>query len=905
MKKFLIFIIILIPIIVTVALTATSRVISIVTPDNPFGIEIRDSDNKVIGRDDIINVDINDLDAFIIVDVLPLMTKNANINPPEIEEGSIGDVEISQRENTNRYSVIPKKVGPVKLVLSAAANVNVKRAVVFNVTSNSISSLVVFNEDGKELLSEHAIQINSSGLLHLEITPIEALKDDLVNWRVTHGKDEVISISKNGYLNIISRGIAQVRAEAMDKNGELIHVALVLDTRNAIVKDKKVYVEEGKVTTEYIKNTFTLDPVNSVVTIEEDGEGIFVATVTHENPDTGLITEEAIQIIVVEGKDWGFIEGTNVLYTNNVPYFLGAKELLTGKLIEKGVVFTADPTKAKIDKETLSLFPLVPGELVVTAKKGTEERQMLFVVKERVPTFELELGIEDARLGIQLTRKWGNFWLDDEFNMTNQHRFGLLNKNNTYDVNWESSDSSVISIEKIEDSQDIMLTFHEEGAGKSSIISATFMLYNREVESIKRSFEFKLMDTPDYINVTKFEELRHMSFAEEYNACLQSDIIAPKQLNFNLGISFYGNGFLYDASPIPHLPISTGAINIFRDVWYWNHKGLETLEGKVIDYHNHNEKAIHFEEMRMRNTESMDGTNMMLRGDAISLYGFYRAPVKFKHMQIYNTDRGIHCMHVRYVTLEGCILGDNETYSLYLVYPPSTSGLFEEGRGKLVLKNNVIKNTRNGPGVFMVYNGSFALEALASGYMPDINIEGFLDIYNWHTEESFAKATAQIVISAILEFSVMPPEETEGLVALLEKLLTGALNEYVAAKNLEHLYYVHKRTKYISLGMFACGLIFNPGDNASSWVVSEDDKITSLPVPVLDENGDFFSTQFAGLAKLVNLMFPGKITMEFDNVLVCPNFQDGKEPDSKPGDPVPQTYELYAKLTGQSVDLYK
>ncbi|MGI6137200.1 MAG: hypothetical protein ACOYEE_05280, partial [Christensenellales bacterium] len=495
MKKFLIFIIILIPIIVTVALTATSRVISIVTPDNPFGIEIRDSDNKVIGRDDIINVDINDLDAFIIVDVLPLMTKNGSINPPEIEEGAVGDVEISQRENTNRYSVIPKKVGPVKVVLSAAANVNVKRAVVFNVTSNSISSLVVFNEEGKELLSGQTIEINHSGQLYMEIMPIEALKDDIVSWRVSHG--DSVSITPNGYLTINSRGISEIRAMAKDKNGQLTHVTLVLDTKNAVVKDKKVYVEEENVTPEYIKNVFTLDPENSVVTIEEDSEGMFVATVTYENPDTGFVTEDTMQIIVADGKDWGFIDGPSVLYVNNTPYFLGIKELLTGKLIERGVSFSVDPKKAIIDEKTSSMIPLVPGELVVTAKKGFEEKQIKFTVKERVPTFELELGIEDARLGIQLTRKWGNFWLDDEFNMTNKHRFGLLNKNNTYDVKWESSDSSVISIEKIEGSQDIMLTFHEEGAGKSSIISATFMLYNREVESIKRSFEFKLMDTPD------------------------------------------------------------------------------------------------------------------------------------------------------------------------------------------------------------------------------------------------------------------------------------------------------------------------------------------------------------------------------------------------------------------------
>lgn len=895
MKKFLIFIIILIPIIVTVALTATSRVISIVTPDNPFGIEIRDSDNKVIGRDDIINVDINDLDAFIIVDVLPLMTKNGSINPPEIEESAVGDVEITQRGDTNRYSVIPKRVGPVKVVLSAAANVNVKRAVIFNVTSESIESLVVFDEEGKELLSGQTIDISHSGQLYMEIMPIEALKDDIVSWRVSHG--DSVSITPNGYLTINSRGVSEIRAMAKDKNGQLTHVTLVLDTKNAIVKDKKVYVEEENATSEYIKNVFTLDPANSVVTIEEDGEGTFVATVTHENPDTGLITEEVIQIIVTEGKDWGFIEGPSLLYVNNTPYFLGVKELLTGKLIERGVSFSADPKKAIIDEKTSSMIPLVPGELVVTAKKGFEEKQIKFTVKERVPTFELELGIEDAKLGIQLTRKWGHFWLDDEFNMTNQHRFGLLNKNNTYDVNWESSDSSVISIEKIEDSQDIMLTFHEEGAGKSSVISATFMLYNRAVEGIKRSFEFKLMDTPDYINVTKFEELRHMSFAEEYNACLQSDIIAPKQLNFNLGISFYGNGFLYDASPIPNFRISTGAINVFREEWEWNDKGLETLEGKVIDDHKRNEKAIHFEEMRMRNVESMSDVNMIERGDAITLWSIFSAPISFKYMQIYNTDRGIHTVWVMNMSFEGCILGDNGTYSVYAAYPDLNSSSLDGRRPSITLKNNVMKNS-SGPGVFLAYGGNFSKEDMAIGYMPDVNIKGFLDIYNWHTDKSFSENLAKVGISALLEFT----EASPSLIELMENMLGEAFYEYVTDKRLSHLYFVHNRTRYISLGIFAMGLIFNPD---ITRITSEDDRLTNLSMPILDENGQIMSQQLKGIASLLNVLAPGQFEVKYDSVLTCHDFSDGKIPVVIPGDPVPQTYELYAKLTGQSVDLYK
>ncbi|HQC54507.1 MAG TPA: hypothetical protein PKX91_02145 [Clostridia bacterium] len=898
MRKFLIFIIILIPIIVTIALTATSRVISITTPDNPFGIEIRNSNNKIIGKDDIITIDINDLNSFIIVDVLPLMTKNSNINTPEIEEGSVGDVEIVRRGDTNRYSVIPKKVGPVKVVISAEANVNVKRAVIFNITSDSIESLVVFDEAGKELLSGSIIEIRSSGQLHLEITPIEALRGASVHWRVAEGKD-VISISPNGYLTILSRGQAQIRAEAIDKTGDLTHVLLEMDTKNAIIKDKKIYVEEENVTPTYIREVFTLDPDPECteVTIEENVQGDLIATVIHTDKDTGYVTEDTMLVMVAKANDWGFNEGPTLLYSNNTPYFLGVKDLLTGKKIEKGVIFTADPSKATIDKETGALFPLIPGELVVTARKGSEEKQIIFTVKERVPTFELELGLEDAKLGIQLTRKWGHFWLDENYELTNKHRFGLSNKNHTFDVKWNTSDSSVVSIEEIEDSKDIMLSFHEEGAGRSAVISATFMLYNKPVESIKRSFEFKLMDTPDYINITKFDELQYLTKDEEYNACLQDDIVANKQLNFHIGISFYGNGFLYDASQVPYIKRSSGAINIFREWWWWDIRELEIPPDKTLTDLSLTIKPIYFEEMKMRNAESMDGVGE--RGSAIALIGFHRDKAYFKHLQIYNTDRAIYIRFVRDAEVEGCILGDNGTCAVYAAYPElkETQAILGRDRASLTLRNNVFKNS-SGPSVSITYEGWVLLDNLASGYMPDVYIEGFMDVYNWHTEESFTNVLVNTLLNALLEFS----SPDQNLINMLDSMLFSAFYEYVTDKKLSHIYFTHNRKKYVSLGMFAPGMIFNPD---ISRINSFDTRLTSFTIPVLDENDEIFSEQIRGVATLLDLFLKGQIEVKYDSVLTCYDFTGDKVPAIKPGDPVPQTYELYARLTGNSADLYQ
>ena len=57
MKKFLIGVIFLIPIVVVIALSATGAIISLTTPVNPADIVIRNSDNEEVNRNTIIKVD--------------------------------------------------------------------------------------------------------------------------------------------------------------------------------------------------------------------------------------------------------------------------------------------------------------------------------------------------------------------------------------------------------------------------------------------------------------------------------------------------------------------------------------------------------------------------------------------------------------------------------------------------------------------------------------------------------------------------------------------------------------------------------------------------------------------------------------------------------------------------------
>ena len=76
MKKFLIGVIFIIPIVVVIALSATGAIISLTTPVNPSEMVIKNSDNVEIDRNTVIKVDSKNFDEFIIIDVLPAITQN-------------------------------------------------------------------------------------------------------------------------------------------------------------------------------------------------------------------------------------------------------------------------------------------------------------------------------------------------------------------------------------------------------------------------------------------------------------------------------------------------------------------------------------------------------------------------------------------------------------------------------------------------------------------------------------------------------------------------------------------------------------------------------------------------------------------------------------------------------------
>ena len=147
MKKFLIAVICIIPIVVVLALSVTSNIILLTTPVNPESIVVKNSRNEVIEPGELITVD-KDTEDFLIVEIYPSITPDKSIIQERDPGAGDGEVELVPIEGTNRYRIHALSMGATDLIIRAAKNINVVYTLSFYVTTTEIDSICIYNGEG-------------------------------------------------------------------------------------------------------------------------------------------------------------------------------------------------------------------------------------------------------------------------------------------------------------------------------------------------------------------------------------------------------------------------------------------------------------------------------------------------------------------------------------------------------------------------------------------------------------------------------------------------------------------------------------------------------------------------------------------------------------------------------------
>ena len=269
-------------------------------------------------------------------------------------------------------------------------------------------------------------------------------------------------------------------------------------------------------------------------------------------------------------------------------------------------------------------------------------------------------------------------------------------------------------------------------------------------------------------------------------------------------------------------------------------------------------------------------------------------PVYFRYLQVYNTHRGIQIGYHYDVTVEGCILGDNaETCVFSFFYNENDRRL--DTPNKMVFRNNVFKIS-SGPSV-MVASVPIDMNIDSNcNSAPDLRFEGFNDIYNWKNKAEFIDSLAKLIGGYV--GMVATGDLKEAIDTLLMPVLDKVLLDISKSDEIQDLYFKYAGEEYVSFGVLGLGALFYFD---SSHVDIKSQNLMMVDLPFADSEGKPVG-RMAGLESLIKTLapkvgMPNVTTLCNPSTIVCTNFSQG-EPDIKPGDPIPNSIELYDKLRG-------
>ena len=944
MKKFLIAVICIIPIIVVLALSATSDIILNFAPVNPESIVVKDSSNNEIDTDALImaSTDTND---FLIIDIYPTITPDKSITYEQVGGGT-ASIELEQQGDSNRYDIIAEGSGAVSLIVRAKKNINVQVQLNFYVQSTKVNELSIFDDHGNVVESTDSIQDGYDDLEPYRLTgparfvydanPIDALGDEEAQWFVAVGKD-LVSVD-NGIVRPLKRpttgesGLAIVKLELYDKDVTLHERYFAVDVSGAVASQDSVYADSEADLEAVIQGTLLIQN-DLKFSYSSIGGNVYVVSGSYTD-EKGEKQEFEFEINVsIGGAKWGFIDGYSTIYTNNGNYF-AAFGYIGGAAFDENetqsVVLTSSDDKVLsvgLSGRKWKLTPLKAGKVTLRAEKDGAVVEKEIVVRERPLVIFQDLVTADSQLGIRMDRTWGTEWVkteNGETAYTSDFRMGIRGDTNAFDVLWTATvtdfEGGTVNVapayggtEPTEEqlapigaeeyvrlipvgdgTQAVVMRLNpQKMLGATMTLTASVLVDNRPIGNVTASFTFKFHDIPS-VNVYTWDEMYWSVCNMNRDIIMQSAITVPDEVfaannadvdAIDMRSSMYGNGFLFQMTGVaPHDKLSVFGI---EGHFYHFMKGQQTVSGEVYD------RGIVFEDMRISGMPTMDEL-VKISEQGKSSYFFCRSwsseKITYRYCQIYNCTKGVHAHGSDLFTLEGCIIGDNYTTGGELAYSVAN----HNSGCKLVLKNNVFKTSR-GPSL-MISPRQLVDEVLNQSITPYISVEGFLDVYNWKTRKQLPdvfSTTVGTMVSAYVPSSLLDVPE----------IVSNAMTEVMNNEIYDDLFFNYAGEQYISLAVTVLGLMCTTTPDRIT--IADGTGMASFEMPLRDANGTplgelkNLESMIPSIGKLVGNATVAKMKISHNPAIICPDFSTGS-PNIMPGEQIPNDRELYDRLTGKA-----
>ncbi len=899
-KKTLIILILIIPIILILALNTASVVIAVRTPDNPTEIEVRSRFNKIIRDNEVIEVSIDDENNFLIINIFPEITREKGLIVETIASSKVGEILIEKIENTeNRYSLIPKKVGYVQVVISSKANINIKRQLNFEIISKRITSINVLDakRNNLSLGSFESTKLYGGTKLLNEIYPIIAFEKDTLEWGTS--PIGVVDIDDNGQLTVLERELVEISVGAYGKDGRYCQSRALLDFRDAIVKRDIAYTS-SEINENWVRENLVFEDIKDVVSIEKN-EDRYVVRHGEKSIE--------VKVLSVDENEIGFLDGLSRVYTNNGMYRIILGELEPFKKIDdnKDIKFqTSDFRVLEINEKTGHLYPKKAGEVTVSATYKNKTISKKITVRELRNNFEMSLGFIDQYRGIRQDRVWAkNFYLggeryengievEMESRLSNVEKIdtmdiGIIDDDSSFDIIWTLSKEGVIEIEKDDEVEVInaqKIKFLDSGCGDNVTLTAYMAVDGYPLNTMKRSYTFKVFDDVEAINVYNLAHLKKAFSDKVKNVVFQSDIevelkkiSSDEMTSLKVYSNFWGNGF--------SLSGETGTEKLFAYpmIELSSEYGRGILDDGSVD----KTDQIIFDDIVIETTKQYrtegDLFNMCV---GINSYDMKIDQV-FRYVQIKNCTFGMEIRRPGNIFLEGSIVGDN----LYTgVFIRNLAGAHLEDNS-FVVKNCVFKNSL-APSIAIGFDGVDNLaQAVGKNSLQHVYFEGDNRFYNWQDKDSL-EGVVHSVFKMVLGTS--DPRQSSAIEGLM-KFVAPFWRAILDAPEWRQLFKRYGKKEYASMALFVLGGV-SENDYSNLHL---NDEFLSQDLPFDVEGAD--KTTLALIKLGLGVIGGTNVEKLPNNRMVGYNFNK-ESPDIGPFEPVPESEELYASLIGEKIASY-
>lgn len=477
MKKILIAILLLVPLLIIFTLNVSSTIVS---AQIEYGVEHLVL--KHLGE----NVDyvVIDLEEYVKTNkqylLFPEFTPS-NASNKEIE-WSVSDASMAQIHKSGNgcaVSFIKGRYGTVDVIATSKSDTSKSAVCSFYITGKVIGRIDFYDYNTLDEIDSLTIKLNESTCIEARPQPFAAMKDKKIVW--SSSDESVVKVNQNGAMKGVGQGKATITASITDEGGTVTNRLSVtvsgksMSSESTIYTTSRSYDISSLLSNEKIKITSVENGTweDLVVTIDEKADHAFV-TLTDSN------IEERVKICLVERNslviDYLY-DYERTIWQNRHFVPLGTEYFAISASCPftkaENIVWTSDnPSVATVVNGRIA--GLKEGFAVLTASaEGFEPVSVEVVITPKIGDVRLELDELGDVAGLNEERVFGlytcsydgkEFTVSDSLQMRISYVYPveIMQSENVYDYFYfESSANDLISI-----GENGYITFSREAIGK-------------------------------------------------------------------------------------------------------------------------------------------------------------------------------------------------------------------------------------------------------------------------------------------------------------------------------------------------------------------------------------------------------------------------------------------------------